>query len=153
MKGESVAYYPATEGARGDDGERDALHWARQPGARQPGGRQPAPGQSPLRYPEAGSRPGRRRAAWPVRLLRWASGIVAGGIVALALAVGLVAFLAEDWEIAGPGAASVAWHAIGALIAVAAQIAADRAHGLGAVAWSVLVLTTGAVVLLTQWWS
>ncbi|WP_278315344.1 hypothetical protein [Lolliginicoccus levis] len=153
-----MAYYPATGGAPGDDGnvvpvaraasDRDSLHWARQ--SSQP---QPAPGYAIARDPDAGHPWPRRRAAWPVRLLRWASGLVAGGLVALALVVGLVAVLADDWSIAGPGAASVSWHVIGALIAIVAQVAADRARGLVAASWSVLVLTIGSLLLLTQWWS
>ncbi|WP_149362007.1 hypothetical protein [Lolliginicoccus suaedae] len=148
-----MAYYPATGGAPGDDDnvvpvarsarERDALLWARQP----------APGSRPAREHEERHRWPRRRDAWPVRLLRWASGLVAGGLVALALAVGLVATFSDDWSIAGPGPASIAWHAIGAVIAVGAQVAADRSRGPIAASWSVLVLTAGALLLLTQWWS
>ena len=149
-----MAYYPATGGAPGDDDDvvpvaraardRDALLWARQP----------APGSPTARDDHGASRGWpRRRDAWPVRLLRWASGLVAGGLVALFLAVALVAVLADDWSIAGPGTASIAWHGIGAVIAVGAQVAADRSRGLIAASWGVLVLTVGSLLLLTQWWS
>jgi hypothetical protein len=90
------------------------------------------------------SRPPR---SWP----RTISGLLAGGLVALALALVVAWFVADEVGSPGPGPGMMIWHGVAAVLAVLAQVQADRRRGLpGLLAMAaVLVLTT--VVLAVQW--
>lgn len=87
------------------------------------------------------------------RVPRALSGVLAGGLVALAIAVCMAQWLAGTSGRPGPGMAAVAGHLIAALAAVVLQLAADRVQGRTAAlaAWSVLLLT--AAVLWFAWWA
>jgi len=81
------------------------------------------------------------------------SGVLAGGLVALAIAVCMAQWLAGTSGRPGPGVAAVIGHVIAALAAVVLQLAAERSRGRSAAlaSWSVLVLGTG--VLWFAWWT
>ncbi|HEX6403954.1 MAG TPA: hypothetical protein VF003_12480 [Pseudonocardiaceae bacterium] len=75
------------------------------------------------------------------------SGVLAGGLVALAITVCLAQWLAGALGYPGPGSAAVAGHVLAALVAVTLQGAAERLQGRMATlaAWSVVVLTAGVL--------
>ncbi len=91
-------------------------------------------------------RPGERAA-------RELSGVLAGGLIALAAAVCVAQWLASTSGHPGPGRATVAGHVVAALAAVALQLASERSRGRSAAlaSWSVLVLAVG--VLWFGWWA
>lgn len=95
----------------------------------------------------------RRRESDGGRALRGLSGVLTGGLVALAVAVCVAQWLASTSGRPGPGMAVVVGHVVAALAAVVLQLAADRALGRSAAlaSWSVLVLAAG--VLWFGWWS
>ncbi len=86
------------------------------------------------------------------RATRGLSGVLAGGLVALAIVLSLVQWFAGNTGFPGPGAAAVAGHVVAALAAIVLQLAAERSRGRTAVlaSWSVLVLA--AAVLWFGWW-
>lgn len=88
-----------------------------------------------------------------VRALRGLSGILAGGLVALGVAVCVAQWLVGPSGPPGPGTAVVIGHVLAALAAVALQMVADRARGpLAALtSGSILVITAG--VLWFAWWA
>lgn len=96
---------------------------------------------------------GRRRRSDGVRPPRGLSGVLAGGLVALAIAVCTAQWLAGTSGRPGPGAAVVAGHVVAALAAVMLQLAAEWSQGQKAAlaSWSVLVLAAG--VLWFGWWT
>lgn len=85
--------------------------------------------------------------------IRGLSGVLAGGLVALAIVVCAAQWLVGTSGRPGPGMAAVTGHVVAALAAVALQLAAQRSRGRGAVlaSWSVLVLAAG--VLWFGWWA
>jgi hypothetical protein len=95
----------------------------------------------------------RRRRSDGVRSPRGLSGVLAGGLVALAIAVCTAQWLAATSGHPGPGAVVVAGHVVAALAAVMLQLAAERSRGRDSVlaCWSVLVLAAG--VLWFGWWT
>lgn len=79
--------------------------------------------------------------------------MLAGGLVALAVALGVVWVVATRTGEPGPGPGLLLWHAVAAVVAVGAQVRADRrADRLGAVAAGAVVLISVAV-LLALWLS
>lgn len=97
--------------------------------------------------------PDQPRTPLGVRALRGFSGVLAGGLVALAVAVGVAQWLVSSSGKLGPGLVAVVGHAVVALAAVVLQVVADRSQGRRAVlaAGSVLVLVAG--VLWFGWWA
>ena len=95
--------------------------------------------------------PGRPGFGW--RALRGLSGVLAGGLVALAVTVGLAQWLAGSFASPGPGTATVAAHATAALLAVVLQVLADHARGQRAVLAAGAVLALFAGVLWFGWWA
>ncbi len=87
------------------------------------------------------------------RVSRGLSGVLAGGLVVLAIAVCLAQWLASTSDRPGPGIAPVAGHVVAAAAAVALQQAADRSRGRSAAlaSYSIVVLT--AAVLWFGWWA
>lgn len=87
------------------------------------------------------------------RALRGLSGVLAGGLVALAIVVCAAQWLASQSGRPGPGMAAVVGHVVAAASAVVLQLAAERSLGRNAAlaSWSVLVLTAG--VLWFGWWA
>ncbi|MBF0663748.1 hypothetical protein HF877_13520 [Rhodococcus sp. BL-253-APC-6A1W] len=88
----------------------------------------------------------------PVRAGRVVSGVVAGAVLVLAAVVVGAQYLGGQRGFPGPGSASVAAHVVAALVAVGAQIVADRARGFAAFAAPVVVIVTASILLITQWW-
>lgn len=88
-----------------------------------------------------------------LRALRGFSGVLAGGLVALAVTVAVAQWLVGSTARPGPGTAAVIGHGTAALAAVLLQMVADRSRGLriALAATSVLVLT--AVVLWFGWYA
>jgi len=88
-----------------------------------------------------------------VRVLRGISGVLAGGLVALAGTVAVAQWLISSSGRPGPGTVAVVGHAMAALAAVLLQVVADRSRGRRAAlaAGSVLVLVAG--VLWFGWWA
>lgn len=87
-----------------------------------------------------------------MRAVRSLSGLVAGGLVVLAAVVIGFAVLGDDRGFPGPGDESVTWHVLGALVAVAAQVFADRRRGPAAFAGSAVVFVAAGLLIWTQWW-
>jgi hypothetical protein len=81
------------------------------------------------------------------------SGVLAGGLVALAVTVCLAQWLALSSGYPGPGSAAVVGHVVAALGAVVLQSVAQRSPGRVATltAWS-MVMLAGAV-LWFGWWA
>jgi putative effector of murein hydrolase len=86
-----------------------------------------------------------------VRLLRGLSGLLAGGLVALVLALVGAWFLAEQLAVPGPTLETIAGHAVAAVVAVLVQRQADRRRDRAAVIAALTVLLVTAVVLTVQW--
>ena len=83
--------------------------------------------------------------------LRGFTGLLAGGLVVLVVALGVAWVVAERTGAPGPGIATLAWHAGAAIAAVIAQRQADhRAGGPGILAAVAVIVITG-VLLATQW--
>jgi hypothetical protein len=90
------------------------------------------------------SRPPR---SWP----RTITGLLAGGLVALTVALVVAWFVAGKVGSPGPGPSMLVWHGLAAVAAVVAQLQADRRAGLhGRLAMAAVVLITTAV-LAVQW--
>ncbi|MFE7719045.1 hypothetical protein ACFU44_08370 [Nocardia rhizosphaerihabitans] len=85
-------------------------------------------------------------------LVRGLSGIVAGGVVVLLCVVAGAAVIGSRRDFPGPGAESLTWHVLAAIVVVGAQVFADRRRGPAAFTGSAVVLVTTGVLLWTQWW-
>ncbi|MFI5501510.1 hypothetical protein ACIA5E_20810 [Nocardia asteroides] len=85
-------------------------------------------------------------------LVRALSGVVAGGVVVLLCVVAGAAVMGARRDFPGPGAESLTWHVLAAVVVVAAQLFADRNRGVAALSGSVVVLITTGALLWTQWW-
>jgi len=99
---------------------------------------------------------GRARTVNEPRAVRWLcglSGLLAGGLVALVLALVAAWFLAEQLAVPGPGVPTIAGHAVAAVVAVLAQWQADRRHGVPAVLAALVVVLVTAMVLLLRWFA
>ena len=94
-----------------------------------------------------------RRAGLGLRALRGFSGVLAGGLVALAVTVAVAQWLIGSVERPGPGPAVVAGHAAAALAAVGLQLVADRSRGARALLATVAVLVLTALVLWFGWYA
>jgi hypothetical protein len=94
----------------------------------------------------AATEPG-RAGGW----LRTLSGLLAGGLVVLAVVLTAAWFVADRAGSPGPGVDMLIWHGVAAVAAVLAQRVADRRSG--PVGWIAVlaVLTITAVVLAVQW--
>jgi hypothetical protein len=88
-----------------------------------------------------------------VRAARGLSGLLAGGLVMLAIVVCVAQWLAGTSGRPGPGMSAVVGHVIGALVAVVLQRVADRSRGLLAALACGSVLVIAVVVLWFGWWS
>lgn len=90
---------------------------------------------------------GPRRAGW----LRGFSGLLAGGLVALTLALFVAWLVASRTGSSGPGISALAWHTVAAVVAVAGQVHADRRPGARGALAAVGVIGVTAAVLAAQW--
>ncbi|GAA3871055.1 hypothetical protein GCM10022243_40510 [Saccharothrix violaceirubra] len=87
------------------------------------------------------------------RVWRGVGGVVTAGVVLLALAVGAVQVYAGVHDLPGPGLSSVLCHVLAAVVAVVAQVLADRRTG-RVVPWcTVVVLVSAALVLWFFWYA
>jgi hypothetical protein len=93
------------------------------------------------------------RVGWSVRVVCGLSGVVAGGMVALAVAVCVAQWLASSSGRPGPGVAAVVGHVAAALAAVALQLAAERSPRRRAALASCSILLLLTAVLWFGWWS
>ena len=85
---------------------------------------------------------------------RGLSGLLAGGLVVLAIVVCAAQWLAgTSGRPGGPGMPAVVGHVVAALAAVVLQLAADRSRGPLAALASGSVLMIAAGVLWFGWWS
>lgn len=62
-------------------------------------------------------------------LLSRVSGVVAGAIVALAVGLGVAWVLANQYGTRGPAGDFLVWHAVAAVVVIAAQLRADGSVG------------------------
>ncbi|WP_285646800.1 hypothetical protein [Lentzea sp. NBRC 102530] len=85
--------------------------------------------------------------------LRAVSGVLAVGLVLLALGNIGVQFYANTRDLPGPGTVSVVAHVVAAVLVVGAQIAADRYADWRAPVASLGVFVVGAATLWTFWWA
>lgn len=85
-------------------------------------------------------------------LVRTVSGVVAGGVLVLLCVVIGAAVIGSRRDFPGPGAESLSWHVVAAVLVVVAQVFADRRRGASALFGSSAVLVTAGVLLWTQWW-
>ncbi|GAB2642683.1 hypothetical protein ACWDYH_00910 [Nocardia goodfellowii] len=88
-----------------------------------------------------------------MKVLRGFSGLVAAGTFVLALVVVAAAFMGARRGFPGPGGESVAWHVATSILAISAQIFADRRRGFAAFSGSMVVFVASGLLLWTQWWS
>jgi hypothetical protein len=95
----------------------------------------------------------RRRRSQSARVPRGFSGVLAGGLVALAVAVCLAQWLAATSGRPGPGVAAVVGHVIAALGAVMLQLVAERSRGHTAVLAACAIPLLAAAVLWIGWWA
>ncbi|MFD9704926.1 hypothetical protein [Lentzea sp. NPDC059081] len=86
-------------------------------------------------------------------VLRAVSGVLAVGLVLLALGNIGVQFYANSRDLPGPGTLSVVAHVVAALAAVGGQIVADRYADWRAPVSSFGVLVVAGVTLWVFWWA
>ena len=86
------------------------------------------------------------------RAPRGLSGVLAGGLVALAVTVCLVQWWASISGDPGPGRAAVVGHMLAALGAVVLQVVAERSSGGVATLAPWCIVTLAAAVLWFGWW-
>lgn len=97
---------------------------------------------------EAAKRPSRTYG-----ILRAVSGVLAVGIVLLALGNIGVQFYANAQNLPGPGTLSVTAHVVAALLVIAGQIVSDRYADWKAPVASLAVLVVTGATLWTFWWA
>jgi hypothetical protein len=86
-----------------------------------------------------------------VRLLRGFSGVLAGGLVTLAVVLLVAGVVAQQRGVPGPGVPAIAGHAVAAVVAVLVQRRADRMPGAPAAGAALGVMALTVVVLAVQW--
>ncbi|WP_112271046.1 hypothetical protein [Lentzea terrae] len=86
-------------------------------------------------------------------ILRAVSGVLAVGLVLLALGNIGVQFYANSRDLPGPGTLSVTAHVVAAVLAIAGQIVADRYADWKAPVASLGVLVIAGATLWTFWWA
>lgn len=96
---------------------------------------------------------GATRAVSAGRVLRGLTGVLAGGLVALLVALGVAWVVSRNADMPGPGTGTLVWHAVAVAVAVPAQVYADRRPGAPGVAAAVVVLLTAAALLTFQWFA
>ncbi|MDN5931252.1 MAG: hypothetical protein L0I24_09350 [Pseudonocardia sp.] len=83
--------------------------------------------------------------------LRRVSGVLAGGLVVLAVALGAAWLVATRTGSPGPLPAFLAWHGIAAVAALVAQVRADRAPDGRGAGPALAVIVISVVVLGALW--
>ena len=91
---------------------------------------------------------GRRRSGgW----LRGLSGVLAGGMAAVAVALVVVWIVAARMDMRGPGTSTLLWHGLTGVGAVLAQVYADRHSGLRGTLAAIAIIVVTLAVLAVQW--
>ncbi|MEV1296041.1 hypothetical protein [Pseudonocardia sp. NPDC049635] len=85
------------------------------------------------------------------RLLRGLSGVLAGGLVVLAVGLVAVEWLGGRSGVPGPGTGAVAAHLVAAVVAVTGQVIADRRADRTGTLAALGVIGTVALVLGLGW--
>ncbi len=85
--------------------------------------------------------------------LRAVSGVLAGGLVVLALTLGVAWVLATRTGSPGPAPGFLLWHGVAAMVALGAQLRADRAPDRGGSLAAGVVVLISVVVLAGLWLS
>ena len=85
------------------------------------------------------------------RVLRGVSGVLAGGLVALLIALTVGWYLSSRTDMPGPGTPTLVWHAVAVVVAVPAQVYADRTAGPRGTVAALAVIVTAAALLVLQW--
>lgn len=88
-----------------------------------------------------------------MRALRTLGGVMAAGMVVLALVVVGAAIVGARRGFPGPGGASVAWHVGAAIFVVLVQWRVDRGRGPLVYGGVAAILVAVGLVLVTQWWN
>lgn len=90
-----------------------------------------------------------------LRVLRWVSGTLAAGLVILAGVMAVAAWFTDRESAPGPGTDIVLGHMTIAVLAVAAQVIADRAGNrpVRALLAALAVLVLAGATLWVWWWS
>lgn len=83
--------------------------------------------------------------------VRALSGLLAGGLVVLVLALLAAWFVADGRGAPGPGASTLGWHIAAAVLAVIGQWQADRRPGRDGTVAALLVIGVTSAVLAAQW--
>ncbi|MEJ8278445.1 hypothetical protein [Pseudonocardia spirodelae] len=121
------------------------------PAARAPGRR------ADRRRAEEGERRARRRTPGPgvesagARLLRGLAGVLAGGLVVLAIGLVVVQWAAGNGGVPGPGSGAIVAHVGAAVAAVAGQVVADRRRDRTGLLAALGVIVTASLVLGLGW--
>ena len=91
----------------------------------------------------------------PLRMLRGLSGVMAAGIVILAAVTAVAAWITDRDGAPGPGTGIVLGHMATALLAVVAQVVADRAGNrpVRALLAVLAVFVLAGTTLWVWWWS
>lgn len=87
------------------------------------------------------------------RLWRGVSGVLAVGLVLLALALIGVQVYASTRDLPGPGVDVVVGHVVAAAAAVVAQVVADRRKGWVVGVCGLAVVVLAALTLWFYWWA
>ncbi|NMH93607.1 hypothetical protein HF519_18905 [Pseudonocardia bannensis] len=87
----------------------------------------------------------------PPRALRGVSGVLAGGLVALALVLLAGWLVTTRTGSPGPGTGILIGHGLAAVVAVAAQLVADRRSGRPGALAALAVVSISAAVLAVYW--
>lgn len=86
-----------------------------------------------------------------VGFLRGLSGLLAGGLVATVVALGVAWVVAAGMDAPGPGVVRLVGHLVAAVVAVVAQRYADRHPGADGVAAALAVVAITVLVLAMAW--
>lgn len=87
-----------------------------------------------------------------VRVARVISGIVCGAVLVLTVVVCVATYLAGDRGFPGPGYTSLTVHLAATVVAVVAQVTADRKRGAVSLFAAAVVIFTASILMVTQWW-
>ena len=100
-------------------------------------------------------REGREPLPLPLRMLRWLSGMVVAGLVVLAGVMAVAAWFTDRDGAPGPGTDIVLGHLTIALLAVIAQVIADRADDrpVRALLAVLTVYVLAGATLWVWWWN
>ena len=85
------------------------------------------------------------------RVLRGVSGVLAGGLAVLLIALTVAWYLSANADVPGPGTGTLVWHAVTVVVVVPAQAYADRNTGSRGTVAALAVGVTAAALLTLQW--